>query len=237
MNYVLDILLIAVFALSVAVGIKRGFVRSLLSMISFLLAMLLAHFMSEATAPVLYEQFVQESAEKLVSYQIDESVDMELTVAQAKEVIQNLPEGFPELAQSVGVDLEKLYNSLDTGNVNSRDVAARLTQGIVKPIAIPVLRVVSFFVLLLVISLLLRLLILLIDKIAKLPVLKTANTGLGGLLGALRGLLYVVAFSSLLTVGAALAKDSKFEEAVQGSLIISKLDITSLVGGVGGFLK
>lgn len=232
LQFILDILLLAVFALTIIVCAQRGFVRTVLSMLSVLLALALAVALSRASAPILYDAFVEQPATQLVEKQIDETIDIDGTKQQAIAVIEDLPLGLRELAAAIGVDFDALMREINEKNVASSNIAHRLTEGIVKPIALPILQTLSFFAYYIVLSLLLRLAIRLLDKFTRLPVLKSANKLLGGLLGAVKGILYLILICTVLRLLASFAAESTLAQAVTDSTVVRLLDVSQLIGGI-----
>ncbi len=231
MEYVVDLLLLCVFVLIVGLGAYKGFVKTALTMLSFLLSLFIAGLLSSAAAPVLYDNFVEKPALELVTKRIDQTVDVDLTAKQARQIISDLPDAIAPLAEAVGVDLKELEKSIDSKKVSSESIAQQLTQAVIEPIAIPVLKAISFILLLILCSVILRIVVELIDKFAKLPVLKTANHILGGALGAVKGLLFLLVLCTALHLATSISSTSLFTKAVDSSVIVRYLDISKTIGG------
>jgi len=230
MEYLLDFILLAIFALMLYSGVKRGFVHTVISAVAVFAAMLLASALSKTAAPWLYVTFVQETATQAVAASLPPGVDITLSVEQAKQVMQELPEVWSALAATVGIDLNEVIASIGGGAPQATDVAARVAEWILRPIAEAVLRVVAFAVCMIVLYILIRILMLILDRVFKLPVLKSANKLLGALLGAVKGILFLLLICTVLQVVAGFMEDSAFAEAVAASRLVQLLNLTKAIG-------
>lgn len=99
-------------------------------------------------------------------------------------------------------------------------VSSSVEELVAGPLAVVVCRIVIFAVVSAVASIVLGILVNLICKIAKLPVLRTANKLLGAVLGLFNGLLCVFILSFICTIATGFVDNSEFTEMVNSSYII-----------------
>ena len=99
-------------------------------------------------------------------------------------------------------------------------MAAELTDKVARPIALAVLKVIAFAVIFLILNLVLQIAVSVISRLFDLPVLKTFNRTLGGVLGAVKGLLLVTVLAVLLDASTAFITNADFVTAVGNSKIV-----------------
>lgn len=227
-SFLLDIILIALFVLMIILGAKRGFVLSVLTMLALIVSMIAATFLSDALTPQLYEDYVQDRATQMVEERLPEGIDATLGAKKTKEVLAALPEEIQDLAEAFGIDLSEIIADIDVKDSSTKGIAAEIESGVVRPILQPVMRAIVFFALLVILYILLRLVILIVNNVTKLPVLRTANKLLGGIVGGVKGLLLLLTIGLICNAMVSIAGDSVFAQAVEGSYLLSVLNILSI---------
>ena len=70
MNIILDLIVVAIIALTVILSVKRGFVRSAVELAGFVLAVVLAFNLGPVLADTTYENIVKEPVEKTTTKKI-----------------------------------------------------------------------------------------------------------------------------------------------------------------------
>lgn len=226
MEYLLDILLLGVFALVVLWGYYKGFIHSVLTTIVWIVAVLIAGFLSRSLAEPLYAAVFHDGIVSAVAKQFGDTVDVTLTASNAREIIAQLPESFRALADMLGVDLAELAASIQPGGAQLQSVAEQLTQAVIAPIVIAALQVVLFLLISIVLVIVLRLVVKLLNLVGKLPLIKTANRLLGAVFGVLKGVLLLLVVALVLQLVAVLLPESAFAQAVADSRIINLFTVT-----------
>lgn len=220
MFIILDVVLVAIFALMVFLAVKKGFLKSLLDFVAVILAFVLAFSLSSPVAELLYDSVVEDIIISSVEAQIDEdNFDASIAAEEVKTALKELPESLVSLASAVGVDFDDIIDDVDFDKVNPSDSVNTLVRKIAAPIAIKILTAVSFLLLAVIFLIVFKVLALLISKIAKLPLIGEADKILGGILGGLKGIL-ILGFICTLIYGFFSSGDSEFSEMVNDSLII-----------------
>lgn len=220
MSAIVDIILLIVLFVMILAGIKNGFVRCVLSIVAFTLAFAAAVFLSEPAAQTVYDNFVKEPIESAIAESIPDMSTAKTAADNTQAVIDSLPEAVVSAASSLGIDVSQLAEQAGNINLNTSDMAAELTDKVARPIALAVLKVLAFAVIFLILNLVLQIAVSVISRLFDLPVLKTFNRTLGGVLGAVKGLLLVTVLAILLDASTAFVTNADFVTAVGNSKIV-----------------
>ena len=220
MSAIVDIILLIVLFVMILAGIKNGFVRCVLSVVAFTLAFAAAVFLSEPAAQTVYDNFAKEPIESAIAERITDTGTAQTAADSTQAVIDSLPEAVVSAASSLGIDVSQLAEQVGSINLNTSDMAAELTDKVARPIALAVLKVLAFAVIFLILNLVLQIAVSVISRLFDLPVLKTFNRTLGGVLGAVKGLLLVTVLAILLDASTAFITNADFVTAVGNSKIV-----------------
>ncbi len=220
MSAIVDIILLIVLFVMILAGIKNGFVRCVLSIVAFTLAFAAAVFLSEPAAQTVYDNFAKEPIESAIAERITDTGTAQTAADSTQAAIDSLPEAVVSAASSLGIDVSQLAEQAGNINLNTSDMAAELTDKVAQPIALAVLKVLAFAVIFLILNLVLQIAVSVISRLFDLPVLKTFNRTLGGVLGAVKGLLLVTVLAILLDASTAFVANADFVTAVGNSKIV-----------------
>ncbi|MBR4880574.1 MAG: CvpA family protein [Clostridia bacterium] len=182
MNLAIDIILAVVIASCVITGWRKGFVKSMMNMISFVLAGIGAYIFGFIPADYMYTKVF---LPKLTSI-IENSILSDSTGMSLAELFSSKPEFFVDILNrySTVSDVESYYNSGTQLSVT--DISSYMAS----PIARTISNILGFALVFVVLIIVLGIVTVILDKVCKLPVLKTANKLLGILSGALLGLFF-----------------------------------------------
>ena len=210
---ILDIAAAVLLVLFTLIGVRRGFIRSVVRLLGFVLSVVAAAVASMPIAQYVYEAFFYSPIQAMVSQKVQEGVASAATglAEQVTAVLSSLPKGVQSLLSVYGTDGNGLSGAAQTGEA----LVSTVMDSVITPLCTALLQVIVFLVLFLVLFLLIRLLGKLIDKVfSSLPVIKQINGVLGGVLGFAEGVLvlFVLCYAlelymtltgenSLLTVG------------------------------------
>lgn len=233
MGLVLDAAFFVVLLLCIAVAAKRGFVLSVMEFIGFFLAGACALYLSGLVAPALYDRFFAQSVEQAIASQLPDLTGAATAAQQAQAVLQGLPDAVAQLAASFGIDTASLAQRIASADVSGAALAQTLADSIARPIVTLVCRLALFLILILVLGVLFRVLAAVIDRFCRLPILRTANAALGGVFGALKGLLVLLVAGVALQLAAGLFGEpgSAFSKTVEASFVMGMIrDLIPLPG-------
>ena len=197
----------------VAVGARRGLIVSLLSTVRFIIGVPLSFYVSESYSRQVYDSFVKEIAYNKVAERLAESESVNSIISGVEEFTSSLPGLF---SQSIDTSAFKGF-SLD-------EMSRRITDSIVEPIAVIIIKVLLFIITFLVFFLVTGLVILLIKKLRKRnkTPLKRTSTVLGGVLGLLKALTLIFALSTILSyICDIIPQDNLFARQVNSSFVLN----------------
>lgn len=223
MSLAIDIILVVIFASFVLTAVKKGFILSLLEFAAVILALVLAYNFSPKVAETAYDGFVKEATIKTIETQIEENVSLQETSTQAQLLLESIPDYMVSVADFMGVSVDDIKQSVASSKLTSENVATELVEKIAQPIIIGALTALSFVVLAIVLLFVLKFLAQIIAKIFKIPVIKTVNKLLGGILGACKGFAVVLFICTILTVFFA-SGDNELATAVNDSVVVNLID-------------
>lgn len=188
----IDLILAAVLLLFIWLGAKKGFVLTLCSLLAVIVALVGANLIADALAPKVaaaiqphIEQSIQESLEeKALEVSAEDSLGVADALAALREKgglyewaadgLEGVLTTTPELSESIAHQAAAAASAL----------AEQVARGILFAAAFLLVLVVWFFV------------SHALDLVTKLPVINSLNHTLGGVLGAVKGLiiLYIAAW-------------------------------------------
>ena len=176
LSLLVDGLLVVIFILCLRAGWRQGFARTAVSVVGLTAALALSLWLSEIIAVFVYETVVYRalSAALEAAYASDDALRALERLMQENTLLSALSEGIdPAALVSQGFESTLQF----------------LSEGVLRPVAEMLLRIVSFILLFVLLSALVRLLARAMGLVHDVPLLGTADR-LGGLLfGALRGVL------------------------------------------------
>lgn len=232
MTYIVDIILVVIFALVILTSAKKGFFKSLVDLVGSLVAVFVAKLLSESAATAVFDGFVAKGAEKALAQSLGEAGSTGY-VEQIENALASLPEGLNGILQIMGIDSQSLTENLSDVNLGGDNLVESLMNGVVVPIGTAVVQFVLFVILALAMIFVVKLLAKVIDKIVKkLPVIKGFNKTMGAVFGIFRGLIIMVIISMLVSVVVGFTGNEMLIESVENSMIINAVrgTMTSLIG-------
>ncbi len=225
MSFILDVVMIAIIAAGFVIGWNRGFVKSAMSLLSSLIALVLASVFTEPAALWLEEKYVYPFVSSKVELAISGMTGAGENALDMSTLLQDAPESFVRLLNTFGIQLDALKADLASSMEAGGDL---LKKTVVNYIASPASKVfstaVAFLCLFLIFLLAMKLISLLLGTVMKLPVLKTMNAALGLIFGGIAGILIAWGLSSalayLMPTLYALYPNAVSETTVQNTVIV-----------------
>lgn len=195
----LDILMVAVFALLILVGFKRGFIRSVAGLAASLFALLLASYFSAPLAETVFDGYLQQPIQSALSQQLDVS-DPQALELSLNNTLQSMPQSIANLLRSQFGSTQEMAQSISSVlNDGQGNAAEHITQQWARPLAVSLLQVIILVVLFILLRLILGLITKALDKVcSNLPIIRRVNTLLGGAVGLIHGVLAVLLLSAVL---------------------------------------
>ncbi len=200
-----DFIGIIIIALMALWGIKKGLVRSIFSLGSLILSLILALTLYTPVSNFMENSVVGDYV-RLNVYKVFDGRDVETEdPAEAGEAL-NLPQSLQNT----------LTDTVDKATDTVRETLAENAAGL----ALKLLGILIVFVM---VRIILWILLKLLDAVAKLPVIRKFNALLGGVMGLVYGMLILYVILALLTFTTTLKTFNKPTELVLESKYISQM--------------
>lgn len=153
---------------------------------------------------------------------------------QAHAALESLPDVIAQFAASLGIDTAALAQKILSADLSGAALAQTLADSIARPLVTLLCRLALFVGLILIFGILFRILAAVIDRFFHLPVLRTANAALGGVMGAFKGLLVVLVAGVALQLAANLfaSPGAAFQQTVESSFVMGMVRELLLVSGI-----
>ena len=182
--YLADAIILVIFLLFIILGVKRGFVRSVLDLVGTLAAMLVSMWFSGIAAQWVFSTFLQES----LTRQIAEALQAAPAADAAEAVLSVVPEILRGGLEAFGITSDAINQAV----AGTSGQAAAAVVAVLSPMVVSVLRGLFALVLFVFLLVIFRILSGVVCRIFRLPVLRQLDKGLGILLGVAQAALITV---------------------------------------------
>lgn len=195
MSFLLDLIIVLIAAVTIFFAVKNGFVKTVLSALSFLIALAAAFILRAPVVAILEQTPISENMTESVETVLTDLVK-ENASSSLSSLIEDSGSSLHALLDTVGVEHEDLKAWLSERSEKSDDdlltplaerLAPKLTHALLNAIVFPVLFIVSLIVLKLASALLTGL-------TERIGALKFANKTLGLIIGILLAVFRVILF-------------------------------------------
>ena len=231
MSFLLDIIIVAIIAVTMFLSARNGFVKTAISAASFILAIIITAAFASPLANALKETSIAGSVK-------DSTKEIITNVLVAENIgIDDLLDGnskeFNSLIGIAEIEIEDLRAWYSENIANGESAESIIADRLAEPLTDILATIVALIILYIGTQILLSVAGFFLNKLAKLPILKTANKGLGIALGVVLSLFRVCFFCFLVGAiieNAAIFPNREFIEAINPDNtllfnIFSKIDI------------
>lgn len=181
-SLLMDVCALCVIVLCAIFYAKRGFVSGLFSFLGTLGALLLALFGARGLAPRVFDSFFAPGLTEGITSAIEDQGVTDVT-QMVNDALRFLPQSVrDEVLQNLGPQVPAF---------SAGDVAYQVVETVVKPIVLPFLHIILFFVILFLARLVFGSIRKLAVGMARLPVISTLDSAVGAVMGVLVSVLYV----------------------------------------------
>ncbi len=185
-----DIIIIAIIALFVIIGIVRGAAKSLLNLAGFVLAAISAYYLSGYLSELIYNTFIKNMVTENLE-QIIHQYGVEYAAQNAFEAFPSWISGiFTAILALFGTNVNDFSSNINIGATISESAAQAIEKAIA-PSVVMILGLLLVVLLFIVIHIIVKVLIKLVLNVFEIPIIKQVNKLLGGVLGAVEGLVIV----------------------------------------------
>lgn len=211
MGFVIDGIIILIFALFVFWGYKRGLIGVAFKILSFLAALVIAFVLYKPVAGFIIDNTT-----------FDEQIENAIIDSAKKE--ENLQEGESTVNQEESTTSKVITDYINEQVENiSQQAKEDIANSVARDIAVNVINGISLISLFIVAKIVLLFAKALSDLIAKLPLIKQFNKIGGTLYGILEGLLIIYLVLSIISFIAPMIETSGIPQAINQSIVGSYL--------------
>ncbi|MGN1329621.1 MAG: CvpA family protein [Eubacterium sp.] len=215
-NFV-DLFIIIIVALCVYLGVRRGFLISLLGMLRVAVGVPLSLYVGETYNKTVYDNYIRQYALEQVSKKLSDSQEITDFITGLKDGINS----FSFLLDD-GVDLSVLEN------LDGNKAALYVTDNIIEPVAIEIVKLVLILLTFLLFYVITGIIVSVAKKIRekkKLPLHHT-NSILGGVFGLAKALIIVLAIGAVADLLVSLnGSESEFIKQLESSTILKYVNV------------
>ena len=201
----------------VLVGVKKGFIHSVVRFLGAVIAALLASTLGGALAQWLFDTMFRGAMVEKINSSL-QALGSENAAAAAGQVLASLPDFLVRALEEAGVTLETVSHAINSQTSG----AAGMVVDYLSPVFVNFLKVLAVIVLFFLFTTLARLLAALISDLLRLPILRELDGVLGGAFGFLLALVSVWVVVAGATVFMPML-DSSSQQQVQAALDSSLL--------------
>lgn len=223
MSWVLDGLVVAIVVVFAIISAKRGFVRSILGLLSLVICIAVVSTYGKTVSDATYDLLLKKSVENSITEKLDEHTS---EVNKVDVVLSALPKPVRSTVESSGVDFNKLKGIVSTSDDN-RKTAESISNDVIKPVAASMLLIIVDAVMFAALMILLRFFNKFVCTLFKAPVLNQVNKFLGVILGIIKGLAISVIVCSVITYIVSMRADANYivftSGAINDSLLFGRL--------------
>lgn len=185
MNIIIDAFLIAILLFTSLAGYKNGFVKTVISFLKNIIALIAAGFYSERVGGFLYEKVFKGVFENVTLEKFAEFLGVDTTKnLDVAPLIENKHPEFMKYVENLGIDTEALESIGDSAG----ELVAEYISG---PLGMTVSRVAAFILIFIASVIVINIVGFIVGKIVKLPILNATNKVLGLFLGIILGVIFV----------------------------------------------
>ena len=217
MGYILDGIILLICLICVLVGVKKGFIHSVVRFLGAVIAALLASTLGGALAQWLFDTMFRGAMVEKINSSL-QALGSENAAAAGGQVLASLPDFLVRALEEAGVTLETVSHAINSQTSG----AAGMVVDYLSPVFVNFLKVLAVIVLFFLFTTLARLLAALISDLLRLPILRELDGVLGGAFGFLLALVSVWVVVAGATVFMPML-DSSSQQQVQAALDSSLL--------------
>lgn len=205
---ILDILVIAIILIYAFISAKRGFMRTAIELVGFVLAVYLSFAVGGAVADGIYGSVVEPAIVDTIVDTVDETTTNSINGA-VDAVWQGMPELITKAAGNLGVTSDAVKSDISAQAFNTEsfeELAQQVADSVARPVVIPLIKTVVGFILFVILLFVVKILARIVNRAFSLPLIGGLNRTLGGILGAAKGVIIAAVVCILISTAVALTK-------------------------------
>lgn len=205
MSFILDGIIILIILLFVFLSSKKGFVRTLIEVVGFVAALVVAFTFSSPIANTIYDKMIQPSVVKTVENVANDGVSNATNAVDA--VWEKMPAFITE-SSFIGLSKEDVTATVQSEAANDiSQLAQSISDSFVEPAVTKLLSVLISVILVVVLLFVVKILAKYVNKLFTFSIVGDINKTLGALLGLVKGAAVAVIFCLVISLILSFTKD------------------------------
>ena len=202
MGYAFDIAILAIIIITIALAYKNGFIKTVLSALSFFIAIIVAFSLQPKVSDIVIKMPFVDTIRESVR---DKFIEMSPLAGENEYnpdlLFEDKPEAFVTMLEIVGINQEELSTQFNEWKADTTvNTADMLVEYVANPLIKSAVSIISFIAIFVAAIIVLKILIFILDKLFRLPILKQANKALGFLIGIILGVFRAYIFGAIVTL-------------------------------------
>ena len=200
----LDLLIAAIFAVFILLGIRRGLIKSVISLAGNIAALIIALIFSVQLGAYINSHFVEAPMKDWLLNQMSsdpESVKTDINSVNLDSLFTDSPEFFTNLCNYLGIDKNEMHMKYESFKANGVEQAkSAVIDLMIKPVSTAVSRVIAFVIIFIACIIILKIVFWLASFIAHIPIIRKLDKLGGAIFGAVSALLIVFIVISVINI-------------------------------------
>ena len=194
MGFFVDIAVLAIIIIFTVIGYRKGFIKSVMGLVSLVLAVIVSINFYSYSADFINENIVGPHFSKITAEEFSSLMNGGTETIAPEKIFEDKPDSLEKLLNKFGIEFESLTDYYTTNikpsvpAFETDKIADKISEFIVESTTETVSNIIGFLVTFLAALILFNLTLKLLDLLFKLPVLKFTNKLFGAILGIVKGL-------------------------------------------------
>lgn len=222
MNYIVDLILLAIFIFIVVRGMKKGFVTTLLDSLSVVISGIASYFLCSPISEWIYDNFISGIVKSKFTEVLKSAVPSGATLTEKiDKLVGSLPSFAVNLADYSGMDVKGFSAQIGSSAAQSAEqLVDSVADKVAYNILIFIVQGIVFFALFVLISFAVRFISRVLGRLLeKIPVVGSLNKGLGAVLGIIKAAAVLLLICTVLYFAVGSSANSDIISAVEASKI------------------
>lgn len=182
MSLAIDIILAVIIILPVILGIKRGFVKTVMGLVSVLIAICASYILTPYLSPLCRDKIVEPYMRTPVESQIESMLDAsgETFDTESLENLSEIPDVVKNICDTFGIDIQDIKSNEEIDKQSpDQSISDHITELILSRTAY----IIAFISVFIAAAIVLRIITIILCAICKMPILNSINRIAGAVFG------------------------------------------------------
>lgn len=182
MSLAIDIILAVIIILPVILGIKRGFVKTVMGLVSVLIAICASYILTPYLSPLCRDKIVEPYMRTPVESQIESMLDAsgETFDTESLENLTEIPDVVKNICDTFGIDIQDIKSNEEIDKQSpDQSISDHITELILSRTAY----IIAFISVFIAAAIVLRIITIILCAICKMPILNSINRIAGAVFG------------------------------------------------------